>query len=332
MGMIRVSFSFLFFLSVTSSFFISAEAENNSCSVSLPVALVDHKGNLLGGATAKDLTFELRKQTLPIESFTYDTGARRILFIADTGRHLPAEVRKMEYALMTHVLNTARTGDTFALLTARGALRQVRFEDGKDAVSKAVQELSSDAKEEKKAGAMLDTIAEGLDWFGAPKPGDAILLMSDQLVPYDTTSQFRGGYAVDVRPLNENSKTTFKRLAQLVAAHRTRVFGVQFGGVLLDPATYQPGDENLLGLAIGSGGYVVVDAMTPFGGYQLTSARIDDLQKKVYQLTGAIAEFYSVTVKAPAGTEKQQLKMELASDLRKSTYALYPRWVGACGQ
>ncbi|HET9839013.1 MAG TPA: hypothetical protein VFR84_12315 [Candidatus Angelobacter sp.] len=296
----------------------------------MPVALVDHRGNLLGGATAKDLTVLLRKQALSIESFTYDTGARRILFIADTGRHLPAEVRKMEYALMTHVLSNARTGDTFALLTARGALRQVRFEDGKEAVTKAVQELSSDAKEEKKAGAMLDTIAEGLDWFGAPRLGDSILLMTDQLVPWESGTQFRDGHAVDVRGLNENSKTTFKKLAELVASHRTRAFGVQFSGIMHDPYTFEPTDENLLGLCLGSGGYVIVDAMTPFGGYQLTSARVDDLQKKVYQLTGAIAEFYSVKVQAPAHAEKQQWKIELAADLRKNTYALYPRWVGAC--
>jgi hypothetical protein len=321
---------FWLFISLVFSPFVAAQAQSNSCSVSLPVALVDHKGNLLGGATAKDLTVQLHKQTLPIESIAYDTGPRRVLFVADTGRHLPAEVRKMEFALMTHLLNTARTGDTFGLLTTRGALRQVRFEDGNAAVSKAVQELSSDAKEANRAGPMLDTIAEGLGWFEAPKPGDAILLMSDQLVPYDTKVQFRGGHAVDVGPLNENSKTTFKRLVELVASHKTRVFGVQFSGALLDPATYQPTDENLLGLAIGSGGYVVVDAMTPFGGYQLTSARVEDLQKKVYQLSGAIAEFYAVNVKAPAALQKQQWKIELASDLRRNTYALYPRWFGSC--
>lgn len=326
----RISVWVLFLLCFFTSPRATAQAQSNSCSVSLPVALVDHRGNLLEGATAKDLTVQLRKQKLAIESFTYDAGPRRILLIVDTGRHLPAEVRKMEYALTTHLLNTARTEDRFALLTARGASSQIRFEDGKDAVAKAVQELSSDAKPDKKAESMLDTIAEGLSWFGAAKPGDAILLMSDQLVPYDTTSQFRGGYAVDVRPLNESPKTTFKKLTELVVAHKTRVFGVQFGGILLDPSTYQATDENLLGLSIGSGGYVVLDSMTPFGGYQLTSARIDDLQKKVYQLSGAIAEFYVVTVKAPARTEKQQWKIDLASDLRKNSYALYPRWVGSC--
>jgi hypothetical protein len=330
MGLTGARYLLVLFLILTS--LLAAQAQNNSCSVTLPVALVDHRGNLLGGATAKDLTVQLRKQMLLIESLTYDTGPRRLLFIADTGRHLPAEVRKMEYALMAHLLSTARTGDTFALLTARGVSRQVRFEDGKDAVSKAVQELSSDAKEDKKAGAMLDTIAEGLSWFGAAKQGDAVLLMSDQLVPYDTKSQFRNGYYVDVQPAQENSKTTFKKAAESLASHQVRAFGVQFSGVLHNPDTYEATDENLLGLCIGSGGYVIVDAMTPQGGYQLTNTRIDDLQKKVYQLTGAIAEFYVVKVKAPAAIEKQQWKIELASDLRKNTYALYPRWYWGCGE
>jgi hypothetical protein len=330
-AMARIRTSFLLSLFLISNF-ITAQAQSNSCSVNVPVALVDHRGNLLGGATAKDLTVQLRKQTLPIESVTYDTGPRRLLFVIDTGRHLPAEVRKMELALVKHLLNEARTGDTFALFTVRGASRQVRFEEGKDAITKAVQELSSDAKENKKAGAMLDTIVEGLSWFGTPRPGDSILLMTDQLVPYDTKSQFRNGYFVDVQPAQESAKVPFQKVTELLAAHRARAFGVQFGGILHDPDTYAVTDENLLGLCLGSGGYVIVDAMTPQGGYQLTSARIEDLQKKVYQLTGAIAEFYSVKVQAPAHAEKQQWKIELASDLRKNTYALYPRWVGACGE
>jgi hypothetical protein len=329
--MARIRTSFLLTLVLISNF-ITAQAQSNSCSVSLPVALVDHRGNLLGGATAKDLTVLLRKQVLPIESLTYDAGPRRLLFVIDTGRHLPAEVRKMELMLVKHLLNEARTGDTFALFTVRGASRQVRFEEGKDAISKAVQELSSDAKENKKAGAMLDAIVEGLSWFGTPRPGDSILLMTDQLVPYNTKSQFREGYFVDVQPAQESAKVRFEKVTELLAAHRARAFGVQFGGILHDPDTYAVTDENLLGLCLGSGGYVIVDAMTPQGGYQLTSARIEDLQKKVYQLTGAIAEFYAVNVKAPAGAEKQQWKIELASDLRKNTYALYPRWVGACGE
>ncbi|HYX53880.1 MAG TPA: hypothetical protein VE783_10555 [Candidatus Limnocylindrales bacterium] len=309
---------------------LSAQAQNSSCTVNMPVVLVDKQGNLLGGASPKDLTIEVHRQKLAIESLSYDTGPRRVLFIVDTGRHLPAEVRKMEYTLITHLMETARTGDTFGLLTTRGALRQVRFEDGNGAVNRAVLELFADAREDKKAGPMMDTIAEGLTWFGAPQPGDAILLMSDQLVPYDTLSQLRGGYAVDVRPLNESSKTTFKKLTELLALHKVRAFGIQFSGVLHDPYTYEATDENLAGLCIGSGGYVIVDAMTPFGGYQLTSARIDGLQKRVYQLTGAIAEYYVAKLKAPAAAEKQQWRIELARDLRNNTYALYPRWVGAC--
>ena len=106
---------------------------------------------------------------------------------------------------------------------------------------------------------------------------------------------------------------------------------MQFSGVILDPTTYQATDENLIGLALGSGGYVVVDEIDPHGSYQLTSGRIDTLQRRVYQLFGSIAQFYVVTVKAPLPLEKQLWKVELASDLRKSTNALYPRWFGSCG-
>jgi hypothetical protein len=54
--MARTAWFFLPLFLCTS--FLSAQAQNSSCSVSLPVALVDHRGNLLGGATAKDLTVQ----------------------------------------------------------------------------------------------------------------------------------------------------------------------------------------------------------------------------------------------------------------------------------
>ena len=326
----RVSPLFALIISLVFSTFFVAQAQSNSCSVSLPVGLVDRNGNLLEGLTARDITVELRKKNLPIESLTYDTGPRRVLFVVDTGRHLPGEVRKMEYALLAHLLTTARPGDTFALLTARGASRQVRFVEGKDAVSKAVQELSSDVKEDRKAGALLDTIAEGLNWFSAPQQGDAILLMTDQLVPSEATGKIQGGRFTAVMPLSERSKTSFNELVRLLGSHRARLFGVQFGGIAMNPDTYQATDENLIGLALGSGGYAIVDAMDPYGGYQLTSGRIDGLQKRVYQLSGAIAQFYALEVKAPLPLEKQQWKLELASNLRKNTNALYPKWFDPC--
>lgn len=326
----RVGVRFSLIISLVFSFFAAAQAQPQPCSFSLPVGLVDRQGNLLEGLTAKDVTVQLRKQNLAIESLTYDTGPRRVLFVVDTGRHLPGEVRKMEYALLTHLLSTARPGDTFALLTARGAWRQVRFEEGKDAVIKTAQELSTDVKEARKAGALLDTLAEGLDWFGAPQQGDAILLMTDQLVPSDATGKIQGGYFTAVTPLHESTKLGFNKLVELLGSHKIRLFGVQFSSVTLDPATYEATDENLIGLALESGGYAVVDAIDPHGSYQLTSGRIDGMQKRVYQLFGSIAQFYVVKVKAPLPLEKQLWKLELASDLRKNTNALYPRWFGSC--
>lgn len=301
------------------------------CSVNLPVALIGTDGSLLNGLTAQDITVELHKKKLPIEQISYDTGARRVLFILDTNRRLPAEVRKTEVALARHILSHSRPSDRFALLTARGAARQVRFDQGNDAVMKAVDDLAADPKEAKKAGSLLDALMDGAGWFGEPQTGDAILVMSDYLQHDNHGGSFQNGFATDGGAEYEDTHFNFRSVTETLARHRIRVFGVQFGAISLDPTTYEPNDENLLGLSLGSGGSVLVDSMQWYGGYKVTPERLQGLERQVYQLYGAIAQFYLLKLQAPTPLHHQQWKLELARDLRENTRALYPRWFDPCG-
>src|ERR1700674_62526 len=170
----------------------AAWAQQKSCRVDLPVGVVGMDGALLNGLTAQDVTVRLRKQTLPIETVGYDAGPRRVLFILDTSSRLRPEARKAETILVGYVLSKARPSDTFALLTARGAFRQVRFEEGRDAILKAVQELAADPKEPAKTPNILDTVMEGVTWFGEPRPGDAMILMADHLEESNSQGQIQG--------------------------------------------------------------------------------------------------------------------------------------------
>lgn len=305
-------------------------AQTQPCAVNLPVTLVDKEGSLLNGLTAKDLTIQLHKKKLPVEDVAYDTGARRVLLIVDTNWRLPAEVRKTEAALASYLLARARTSDQFALLTARGAIRRFNFDQGNAAVLKAVEELAADPKEEKKAGTLLDTIMEGTTWFGAPQPGDAMLVMSDHLESEHTEGRIQGGFAVNTGPDLENSRVKFSVVAETLAERRIRVFGVQFGPVSVNSSTFEPNDENLIGLALGSGGWLLVDPMDAFGAYHINDARLERLRRQVYQMYGAIAQFYVLKLEAPMPLRGQQWKLELASDLRDNTRALYPRWFDPC--
>ena len=302
------------------------------CTVNLPVGLVAPDGSLLNGLTSKDVTVELHKKKLPIQQISYDTGARRVLIILDTNRRLPPEVRKTEVALAHYILSHPRKSDSFALLTTRGAARQVRFEQGKgnDAVMKAVEELAADPKEDKKAGSLLDALMEGAGWFGTPQTGDAILVMSDYLRHGALGGPYMDGINVNGSPYGEDSRYNFRTVVKTIARNRIRVFSVQFGAIVLNPATFEANDDSLLGLSLGSGGSLLESSMQWYGGYKVTPAALDGLERQVYQLYGAIAQFYLLKLQAPMPLHRQQWNLELARDLRKNTRALYPRWFDPC--
>jgi hypothetical protein len=281
-----------------------------------------------------------------VENVAYDSGARRVLFILDTGRWLPPEARKAETTLVTYILSRARATDTFALLTTRGALRKVSFDESRDHLTKALQELAVDPKEQEKAPNVLDTMMNGMQWFGEPRPGDAILIMADHLEgsmsgtspsvkyqPRTTTGNgpMQGVVQDNVAVGEPSSRVKFSTVAETLADHRIRVFGLQLGGVNATLTTaFEPGEENLFGIALGSGGYAVLDGTDAYGSYVMTDARAEGLQHKAFQLYGAIAEFYLLRVNAAAPPRRESWKLELAKDLRKNTRALYPQWFDPC--
>lgn len=323
-----------------------AWAQSGSCKVDLPVGIIGTDGSLLDGLTAHDLTVYLRKKSLPVESVGSDDGPRRILFVLDTSRRLPPEARKAEAMLVSFILSKARSADSFALLTARGAMRQVKFEEGRDALTKAVQELAADPKEPAKGHNILDALMEGIQWFGAPQPGDAVLLMADHLEEaIDEQNQYSSrqlshtgplqGIITDRGPSFERSQARFGTVFQAFSDHRIRVFGLQLGGVKTNDAlfgVYHANDENLIGITLGTGGYTVLDPIDPYGAYTLNEAHTRTLQQKTFQLYGAIAKYYVLHVNAPTPLKRETWKLELASDLKKNTLALYSQHFDPCSQ
>jgi hypothetical protein len=318
-------------------------AQQKACPVDLPVGIVDPNGTLLNGLTASDITVRLRKQALPIETIGYDTGPRRIVFVLDTSRRLPPEARKAETMLVNYVVSNARSFDSFALLTARGPLRQVRFEDGREALSKALEELASDPKEQTKAPNVLDTVMAGIGWFGEPRLGDAIFIMADHLEETNDSNQYQSfqlghtgplqGVATDRGPSFEApSHLKFSAVMEALADHRIRVFGLQLGSLKLTPLTavYSPNNENLFGITKGSGGYAVLDPSDSFGSYLMSDARAQSLQHKVFQIYGAITQFYQVRVNPQTLPRREPWNLELVKDLQKNTVALFPRLFDPC--
>jgi hypothetical protein len=317
-------------------------AQNDkACTVDLPVALIDNKGTLLEGLTAQDLTVRQSKQTLAIESIKYDSSPRRVLLLLDTSSRIPLDARKAELAVTKYLLGRARAQDSFALLTARGPLRQVRFEDGKELLLKAVQELAADPREPVKGENILDTMVTGITWFGAPRPGDAILILADHLEELNEPTQYSGrtitgagptqGVVTDRGPsFEKQSKVKFSAVTKMLGEHQIRIFGLQMGALKATPVASRLdlNDENLFGITLASGGYSVFDPVDSFGSYVLTESRLQTVQNMVWQLYGSISQFYIVRVQSHS--PHSPWKLELAKDLRSNTRALYPLQFNPC--
>jgi hypothetical protein len=316
-------------------------AQEKACAVDLPVGLIDNKGTLLEGLTPQDLTIRQNKQSLVIESVKYDSASRRVLLLLDTSARLPVDARKAEVALARYILSRARAADSFALLTARGALRQVRFEEGKESILHALQELSADPKEAVKGENILDTMVQGIAWFGPPRPGDAILIMADHLEELNEPTQFIGrtvsgtgpmqGVATDRGPsFEKQSKIKFSAVTRMLAEHQVRVFGLQLGALKAAPlgGRVDPNDENLFGISQATGGFAVFDPVDSFGSYVLTEGRLQTLQDMVWRLYATIAQFYVVRVESKSA--HTPWKLELAKELRSNTRALYPLQFDPC--
>lgn len=316
-------------------------AQEKACPVDLPVGLIDNKGTLLEGLTPQDLTIRQNKQSLSIESVKYDSAPRRVLLLLDTSTRLPVDARKAEVALAQYLLSRARATDSFALLTARGPLREVRFEEGKESVLRAIQELSGGPKEAAKGENILDTMVQGITWFGPPRPGDAILIMADHLEESNEPVQFvcrtvsgtgpMQGVVTDRGPsFEKQSKIKFSGVTRMLAEHQVRVFGLQLGALKAAPlaSKVDPNDENLFGISMVTGGFAIFDPVDSFGSYVLTEARLQTLQDMVWRLYATIAQFYVVRVESKSS--HTPWKLELARDLRSNTRALYPLQFDPC--
>src|SRR5579864_391179 len=247
-----------FLISTLLSLAFSATAQQAACTAAdVPVSVIKVNGDPVEGLAAADFMAQLKKQSLAIQSATYDGGPRRILLVLDETRELSAEAHKAAIEFATAIISSAQPQDSLALLTARGAEGAVKFGADRPALLHALNE-NRDAQARGKQLGVMDAVAEGITWFGQPQMGDSIVLI-----------------AMD---LEGNHNTNFKNVARLLEEHRIRLFGVALGHLELTnqtssvqmtgrqgmgyvdpgmPMWGQTGDANFLPLTVNSGGYIV---------------------------------------------------------------------------
>ena len=301
----------------------------SACTVSVPIDAVVAPGGVVRDLKVSDLAAEnVKKQNLKIESLTYDVNARRILFVLDTVRDLPPDARKAEARIVEQILSSARPVDTFGLITARGTARSVKFDQGKDAVKGAADDLASDPKEKESGLGVLDAVAEGMEWFGAPQPGDSIFLMAMNL--------------------DGNHKSNAKKIAQELERRHIRLFGVALGPVNLgstvatqsdnyrgkfsyaqagDMPDYR--DQDFYPLALNSGGFLYGDnALNEQREYKLTDEHLQKLQGMAIQFYQVMTEYFHLQIALPSNSEAWKLSLSGSGQERLSKpVLLYPRQI-----
>lgn len=324
-----------FLISTLFSLAFSATAQQAACTAAdVPVSVIKANGDPVEGLAAADFIAQLKKQSLSIQSATYDGGPRRILLVVDETRELSAEAHKGAVEFATSIILSAQPEDSLALLTARGAEGAVKFGSDRPALLHALNENHGEQTRGKQLGVM-DAVAEGISWFGQPQMGDSIVLI-----------------AMD---LEGNHNTNFKNVAKLLEEHRIRLFGVALGHLELTnqtssvqmtgrqgmgyvdpgmPMWGQQGEANFLPLTVNSGGYVVPeDTLSKKHEFKMTDAKKMELQKTAATMSGLIDKFYAVRISATPSAHPEPWTVSLNPGKLQGlpgAHVLYPHEVGPC--
>jgi hypothetical protein len=259
--------------------------------------------------------------------------------VVETGKRVPAAARKIESAILSEILSSAREGDSFAMLTTREPRKEFRFDAGREALQAAVDEIESSLPDKNKEAGVLDAVAEGIGWFQKHREGDAILLLT-----MGTESSHR---------------TTYAKVRESLTSAHVRLFGVQLGGsagtrysvdyiVATGPAGQvilsmppgmgavdqvtvgmapvapigptgigiSPDDfENFFTLSRGTGGFGGLVSLQgeSWNKYKLTDDRLKAVKYIGEQEYKAMVEYYRIRIQRPA----QHFSLELSDPIRK---------------
>ena len=326
---------YLLSAAILASLSSSMIAQNEGCKeVEVPVGIINGNGEAFHGLSTADFTGHSGKTALTLKNMTYDDGPRRVVLIVDTSRKLSAETRKAEQALVETLLDAKRPEDSIALITARGPEHVVKFGEQRPAYVQALPG-EDEGRHGKEAG-VLDAVMKGIELFGDPKAGDAVIVIAADL---------EGNHEINAR-----------RIAKVLEQHQVRMFGLALGPVstknvalsaqtnsawgfaTATPGTgdmvYNTGDEDFYPLTRDSGGLVLA---VMNGDYQHTYSikdpkfvgRVKQDARVVYNM---VAGYYRVEIANWRGGE---WSFEPTADVRKAAsnmFLLYPHTLAGCSQ
>jgi hypothetical protein len=285
----------------------------------VPLSAIRADGEIVRDLTADDLVAgrgplnTLRtKQTIsfweghqiPVLSLTANQGGRRIIFILDGSPELPSDFRATEGKIVAHVLASARPQDSFALITVHGVLRQVRFNQGRDAIQQAANDLASEVPENAEKMPTMEGIEKAIQWFGQARSDDGILLIAHEL--------------------KEPEKSTYFHLIfKLLYGHYIRIFAVSLGKVDLRidyaKGLQTPANQDYMySLALISGGSIALDDASALPkDFKVTDEHLEKLQAQAMQFYKLMTQSYELKLRAteeivPRSTKGYPLYIQLS--------------------
>jgi hypothetical protein len=305
-----------------------ATGQQTPCKVDLPVNVLLPTWALVRGLNPNAFVSSSKEGALRIDSVIADSGPRRILFVVETGKHLREITREVQVRVISDFLSTARPGDTFALLTARGPRKEIQFGSDRTAFQAAVDELKSPPKGKNQPGGVLDAVLEALGWFKTPQLGDAIVVLTMGI-----ESPHHAGFTKVREALSDAGVRLFGfQLGQVLGG--TVMGGVGFGpgGDYALTNTYSPNVENVFALYAKSGGVAFEENTegSPWHQYKLDDESLKRVKDVSGQISKAIAELYSLQMEAPP----KDFVIELADPIRKQipkAWVMYPAYPPRCG-
>jgi hypothetical protein len=222
-------------------------------------------------------------------------------------------------------------------MPARGPGQDVKFTEDHSAISQALGQ-PGDGKRGKEPG-VLDTVMAGIEWFGTPQPGDAIVVIASEL--------------------EGNRKANAKMVAKALHDSHIRMFGLALGPVetknsvashmitsttsqglaeaqpLVGSILYETGDEHFFPLTTNSGGLVLsVMNADPRRTYSMADPRLaDSVRQKARSVSNMIAAYYRMQVEPPAIAKPTDWDLTITDEIQKHSapmFVLYPHELGPC--
>jgi hypothetical protein len=310
-------------------------SQESSCKSSdISISVINANGDVLRGVAAQDFVGIVHKKLVAIKGLVYDVGPRRVLIVADTNKKLPVDSRMAEVEMIQILLNSARPEDTFAIMAAQGAGQDVKFTSDHNAISQALTQPGDGSRG--KDPAVLDTIMAGIQWFGKPQPGDAIVVIAANM--------------------EGSRKTNAKTVAKALEENHIRMFGLAMGpvqsrssvaGGIVTSSTSQGlgyvepgeggnyGDELFYPLVTNSGGLLWgVMNVNSHINYKISDPRIlQDVRRKAQSVSEMVQTYYRMQIDPPQLTRPENWDLSIKDEIQKHSapiVVLYPHELGPC--